>query len=482
MSVRFTPPGRFRDAKEFRDRWRELAPSLDCDLDLEDAGGALAQPLDVFGRRLSNRWAAHPMEGWDGTEDGRPSEHTLRRWRRFGISGAALIWGGEAFAVCPEGRANPNQLHLRPGVDAAVSLRTLREQVLEGRREAGHGEQDLAIGLQLTHSGRFARPTASGPAPRVAFRHPVLDSRFGVEDDQAVLTDGELESIGEHYVAVARLARDVGFDFVDVKCCHGYLLHELLGAHTRGGSYGGSFENRVRLFRLIVQGIRSECPGLHVGCRVSIVDVHPYEKGEHGVGSPSGWEASVPYTYGFGVDQEDPRRPSFEEPVRFLQLVRDLQIPCVNLTVGSPYYNPHLQRPAAYPPSDGYQPPEDPLLGVAFQLDATRRCKAAVPELVFVGSGYSYLQEWLPHVAQHEVRSGHVDVVGIGRMVLSYPELPADVLAGRPLQRKRLCRTFSDCTTGPRNGMLSGCFPLDDHYRGMPEASRLRQMKKERDP
>jgi 2,4-dienoyl-CoA reductase-like NADH-dependent reductase (Old Yellow Enzyme family) len=158
-----------------------------------------------------------------------------------------------------------------------------------------------------------------------------------------------------------------------------------------------------------------------------------------------------------------------------------MDIRAVNLSVGSPYYNPHIQRPATYPPSDGYLPPEDPLAGVGFQIDAVRRCKRAVPELVMVGSGYTYLQEWLPHVAQYEIREGYVDVVGIGRMVLAYPELPADVLAGRTLQRKRLCRTFSDCTTGPRHGMLSGCFPLDDHYRSLPEAARIKEIKEELD-
>jgi hypothetical protein len=146
----------------------------------------------------------------------------------------------------------------------------------------------------------------------------------------------------------------------------------------------------------------------------------------------------------------------------------------VNITVGSPYYCPHLQRPAYYPPSDGYLPPEDPLRGVIGHLNAVRRCKAAFPELPLVGTGYSYLQEYLPHVAQHEVGRGHVDLVGIGRMVLAYPELPADVLAGRPLDARRICRTFSDCTTGPRNGLVSGCFPLDPHYRALPEAALVR--------
>ena len=150
----------------------------------------------------------------------------------------------------------------------------------------------------------------------------------------------------------------------------------------------------------------------------------------------------------------------------------------VNLTCGSPYYNPHIQRPALFPPSDGYQPPEDPLAGVARQIAAAARLKRSFPDRVFVGSGYSYLQEFLPHVAQAAVRSGAVDFVGLGRMVLSYPDLPHDLLyGGGELARKKICRTFSDCTTAPRNGMVSGCFPLDDYYRNSEEARQLKELK-----
>ena len=155
-------------------------------------------------------------------------------------------------------------------------------------------------------------------------------------------------------------------------------------------------------------------------------------------------------------------------------MLESLGIRLVCLTAASPYYNPHLQRPALTPPSDGYLPPEDPLTGVARQIEAVARAKAQFPNLIFVGSAYTYLQEWLPAVASAQIAAGHVDVVGLGRMVLSYPDLPSDVLAGRPLQRRQICRTFSECTTGPRNGLVSGCFPLDDFYKSHPDAMRLK--------
>jgi 2,4-dienoyl-CoA reductase-like NADH-dependent reductase (Old Yellow Enzyme family) len=170
---------------------------------------------------------------------------------------------------------------------------------------------------------------------------------------------------------------------------------------------------------------------------------------------------------------------SLQEPLLFLSAMQDMGIHLVNITVGSPYYTPHVTRPALYPPSDGYQPPEDPLVGVMRHLEVVRDLKKQFPGMAFVGSGYTYLQEFLPHVAQAVVRQSWTDFVGLGRMVLSYPELPADMLAGRPMQKKRLCRTFSDCTTAPRNGMVSGCYPLDAHYKKSVEMVRLTQVKKQ---
>jgi NADPH2 dehydrogenase len=119
------------------------------------------------------------------------------------------------------------------------------------------------------------------------------------------------------------------------------------------------------------------------------------------------------------------------------------------------------------------------LVGVARQVEVVRQVKAAAPpEMVIVGTGYSYLQEYLPHVAQHNVRTGIVDSVGLGRMLLAYPSVLADAVEGTGVQTKRLCRTFSDCTTAPRNGLASGCYPLDEYYKGSEEAKALREIKK----
>jgi 2,4-dienoyl-CoA reductase-like NADH-dependent reductase (Old Yellow Enzyme family) len=474
VPMHFPKIATLRTPEAFRGRLNELG--LDLALDPVPRTDALAAPIPAgpgLPKPIGNRFAILPMEGWDGTSDGLPTDLVRRRWRRFGESGAKLVWGGEAVAVRHDGRANPNQLVLSSANEASIAA--LRAELVQAHRERHGNVDDLVVGVQLTHSGRFARPNDKKHLePRIAYRHPLLDARFGITDDAAVLSDTEVDVLVGDIVAAAVRAQRAGFDFVDIKHCHGYLGHEFLSAVTRPGRYGGSFENRTRFLTRIVEGIRRDAPGLAIGVRLSLFDSLPFQKGPDGTGVPAPW--SGPYPFAFGADPADPRRQDLTEPFLFLALLESLGIRLVCLTAGSPYYNPHLQRPAATPPSDGYQPPEDPLVGVARQIGAVARAKAAFPGLVLVGTAYTYLQEWLPQVASAQVGAGHVDSIGLGRMVLSYPELPVDVLAGRPMNRRQLCRTFSECTTGPRNGLVSGCFPLDDFYKSHPDAVRLKAL------
>jgi 2,4-dienoyl-CoA reductase-like NADH-dependent reductase (Old Yellow Enzyme family) len=221
-----------------------------------------------------------------------------------------------------------------------------------------------------------------------------------------------------------------------------------------------------------------------LGVRLSAFDMVPFRPDpalstdrQLGPGIPEEYDGLLPYRYAFGVDPDHPTELDLTEAFQFMELLRDLDITLVNLSAGSPYYNPHIQRPAVYPPSDGYQPPEDPLVGVARQVAATRAIKERFPDFTIVGTAYTYLQEFLPHVGQALVRKGAVDSIGLGRMVLAYPHLPYDVLTEGRLQNKIICRTFSDCTTAPRNGMISGCYPLDPFYKQSPLRKELIQIK-----
>lgn len=473
MSIRKI--AQLRSVTEFRQRCDELGIDLPAD-DLvlsADEGTPMARNLP-FGKSLcGNRWCIHPMEGWDANFDGSPSRYTLRRWKNFGRSGAKLIWGGEAAAVRIDGRANPRQTLAVPS--NLAGLRTLREVLVEEHEAAGQSSSDLVVGLQLTHSGRFSVDAQGKRQPRLAYHHPLLDRRFDIDphDVSLVWTDQQLQELKHDYVVAAQLAEEAGYQFVDVKACHGYLLHEFLSGRTRPGEYGGDFAGRTRLLREIIQDIRRTCPGLDIGVRLSIFDRPPY----NALGQCMADDDDLPYQHAFGASEADPLQIDLHEPQRLMRELADLGVVAFNLSAGSPYYCPHIQRPAAFPPSDGYAPPEDPLVGVARQIHAARDCKLAHPDLVCVGTGYTYLQEYLPHLAQAVVRNGWIDSVGLGRLVLSYPELPLDTLRGQPWQRKRVCRTFSDCTTAPRNGLVSGCYPLDDYYKRLPEAHILNEAK-----
>ena len=446
-----------------------LTGSTANDAGIGTSSSALGTSIAWGSRTIGNRYAILPMEGWDAEVDGQPSELLERRWLNFACSGAKLLWGCEAAAVNHSCRANPRQLVINE--DTIGNISALYKKVRNVHREKFGTDGDLVVGLQLTHSGRWSRPSGI-IEPLMVYRHAELDQRVN-GNQRHLMSDDEIAALAQLYVDRAVLAGEAGFDFVDVKHCHGYFAHELLSGVSREGRYGGSFKNRTRFLREVVAGIRARGPSLGIGVRLSAYDFVPYRPGNDGTGeaidSLDGYRFGGDAT-GTGID--------LSETFQFLSLLEELDIQLVCITAGSPYYNPHIQRPARYPPSDGYQPPEDPLIGVARMIKATADLKARFPNLIIVGSGYTYLQEWFAHVAEGLVENQMVDSVGIGRMVLSYPDLPDDLLSGRGMIRKKICRTFSDCTTAPRKGLISGCYPLDPFYKEMPEADELKVIKK----
>ena len=447
------------------DEFQKYLRDNNTKLPLAEKTAALNTPYQLDGKTIGNRFAILPMEGWDCTLDGHPTDLVRRRWANFGRSGAKLIWGGEAAAVRPDGRANPRQLLINQNTVSDIA--DLRQLLVQTHKELDGRTDDLLVGLQLTHSGRFACPhELKKREPVILYHHPLLDKKFGIPADYPVMTDDEIVKLEEDYIHAAELAYQAGFDFVDIKHCHGYLGHEFLSAVERLGKYGGSLENRTRFLSEIVQGIRAKTPGLGTGVRLSAFDFLPFQPGTDGKGEPVKYDGF--YLYAFGGDGTG-TGIDLTEPILFLKKLLSLGVKLVCITAGSPYYNPHIQRPALFPPVDAYQPPEDPLVGTARLINAAAALKKAVPELTVVGSGYSYLQEWLPNVAAGVVANGEADFVGYGRLVLSYPEFAADVLHGKMLKKTKICRTFSDCTTAPRLGLVSGCFPLDEYYKGLPD-------------
>jgi 2,4-dienoyl-CoA reductase-like NADH-dependent reductase (Old Yellow Enzyme family) len=440
------------------------------DMALNGDFSPLLEPAIVGTRRVGNRLAIQPMEGCDGEPDGSPGELTLRRYRRFGAGGAKLIWA-EACAVVREARANPRQLVINPANAAALErlLRTTRQCHIESIGS----DDDLLVGLQLTHSGRysFERPILAQHDPLLDPR-TVLDKSTGatVGPDYPLLADDELDRLQDRFVEAALLAFRIGFDFVDLKQCHRYLLNELLAAQTRPGKYGGSFENRTRFIRDVVARIQAEKFGGLIATRLNGFDGVPYIKGTDGGGVPGPF--TLPIQSAWGTSREDPLLPDLTEPLALVGALRDLGVALINISMGNPYASPHLLRPFEYPPPDGYETPEHPLIGVDRHFRLTAAFQAAYPDLPVVGSGYSWLQAFAFEAASANVAANRATLVGIGRAALAQPDFGLRLARGEPLDRKRLCRTFSYCTALMRSkhnelGQFpTGCPPFDKETYG----------------
>ncbi len=449
------------------DDLRADAERLGIDLSFDEKIDALGHVVRVGNRTVGNAFAIHPMEGCDGTLDGKPDELTVRRWQRFASGGAKLIWG-EATAVVQEGRANPRQLLIN---DANLpSFAALVENTRSVHRATFGSDDDLLLGLQLTHSGRY-----SYQQPIIAYHHPQVDAvtkcvGCTLPHDYPLISDDELERLEDAYVSAARLAMQAGFDFIDIKQCHSYLLNELLGARTRKGRYGGKFENRTRFVGNVLDKIRAELgDGILLASRINVYDGIPFARDEaSGVGVPCAFD--VPYHYSFGLNSDNPLAFDLSEPMKLVSMLRDHGVSLINVTMGSPYYNPHIGRPFERTPEGSYLQPEHPLAGVKRHFDATAAIQKSFPDLPIIGTGYSWLQSYLVNAGAANVRSGNASFVGVGRGALAYPEFARDALEHGKLESKRVCLTVSFCTDLMRSkhnelGQYPvGCIPRDRYY------------------
>lgn len=427
-------PFHFDSLQQLRERIADLGLELKTSDDLRP----LFEPAAAPGLRLANRLVVLPMEGCDARPDGSPAELTFRRYRRFAAGGAGLVWL-EATAVVEEGRANPRQLWLHPG--SAAAFASLVEDSHRAAREAlGESHRPFLV-LQLTHSGRYSRP-GRNPAPIIAHHSLYLDPLQKLPPDYPLISDAELEQLEDRYVEAAALAQRAGFDAVDIKACHRYLVSELHASFTREGRYGGTFENRSRFLRNVVAKIRESVPGLPVTSRLNVYD-------------------AMAYPFGFGVDREDPSRPDLEEPVALVRFLRSMGAPLVNITIGNPYFNPHVNRPFDLPTTGGAIPPEPPLVGVARFIEIVRHIQRKFPDMLVIGGGYSWLRQFFPNVAAAGVRDGWVSLVGVGRMAFAYPEFARDLADRGRLDPERVCVACSACTQIMRDGGRSGCVPRD---------------------
>ncbi|HEY3417676.1 MAG TPA: hypothetical protein VGM23_12395, partial [Armatimonadota bacterium] len=411
---------------------------LGLDIPLTERVDVLGTPVRYGSLIVPNRMAIQPMEGCDADGDGRPSELTLRKYERFAAGGSGMLWL-EACAVVPEGRANPRQIWLTP-----ASLDGFKEMVerihAAARRTMGENFRPVLV-LQLTHSGRYSKP--EGVAAPLIAHHSIIDPRSSVTPDTPIITDAYLDSLQEAYVQAALLAKEAGFDAVDIKSCHRYLVSELLASFTREDSrYGGSFENRTRLLREVAAKIRQAVPDIEVTSRLNIYD-------------------ALEYPYGWGVAKDDQTVADFTEPRQLITELMALGYHGLNTTIGNPYYNPHVGRPFDFPINGMYIPEEHPLETLARFIGITRTVQQAFPALAVVGSGYSWTRQFYPYVAAAAIENGWATIVGLGRGGLAYPDFARDILEHGAMEPKKTCVTCSACTQIMRDGGRSGCVVRD---------------------
>ena len=432
-----------------------LSGRLGVSIEAQEDISILAEPVKAGGLLIPNSLAVHPMEGCDGDSQGRPGKLTLRRYERFAAGGAGLLWG-EATAVVSEGRANPRQLWIHK--DNKDSFAAIVKMIRQKAAESMGPEHKPVVILQLTHSGRYSKPEGVAKPiiprrdpyrdPLVPQQKPDPDRKSKIPDDWPLVTDDYLDRLQDIYVEAARIAFEVGFDAVDVKACHGYLINELLSCYERDGKYGGSFENRTRFLLEVVDKIHSE-----LGEDKSVV-------------TRLGLYDAIPYPYGWSVDKDDYTKPDLTEPKKLIALLQERGVRLINITIANPYYNPHIGRPFNEPIVGGYDEPEHPLAGVARLINITGEIQKQFPDIAFVGTGYSWLRTLMANVGATNKSKGFVSLIGGGRMSFAYPDFPKDIITKGKMFPDKVCVGCSACTQIMRDAGMAGCVVRDNKVYG----------------
>ena len=413
---------------------QELAMSLGVDIPFSMDLDILLEPSVIEDFKVPNKIAVQPMEGFDSTPDGAPGELSRRRYMRYASGGSGIIWF-EATSVMHEGRSNPRQLLINN--KTVVHFRDLVDAIRdEAKRNFGISHNPFLV-LQLTHSGRFSKPEGK-PLHKCYSPNPYLDPP-GVE--MKIFSDGELELIRNNFIEAIDLAESAGFDSVDIKISHGYLLHEIMTAFSRDDSrFGGSFGNRLSF----VKGIVNHPSRIIKSIRLNATDL-------------------IPYPFGFGMQESGSSEPDLTEPIQLIDELKK-EVPLWNITAGIPYYNSFVNRPYDTGLKGSATPPEHPLEGVARLIGLTGIIQKRFPGLPVVGSGYSWLRHFFPYVGAGVIREGKAGFMGLGRSSFAYPDAPRDLMEKGSLDRRKVCVCCSDCTQLMRNNSPTGCTKRDREF------------------
>ena len=376
----------------------------------------------------------------------------------------------------PEGRANPNQL-----ADQIPAPRRrwprLRETLVAAHRErfGRDADRDLYVGLQLTHSGRFARPHVKDRAgaarrlPPSRARPPVPGGRPPAQRRRPRPARATTSC------ARPRLAQRPASASSTSSTATATSATSCSARASAPGRYGGSFENRTRFLRERDRRDprrRARARASPCGCPSSTPC--PTARTRAAAAWP---EASREgYDSAFGLLGGEDLDSALDDARALLRAARGAGRALDLHQRGQPVLQPARAAARALPAVRRLPRRRRTRCAASPARSRPRRgSKADFPRLVFVGSGYSYLQEWLPHVAPaRRARAGTPTSSGLGRMVLSYPDLPADVLAGtaappqghlphlqrlheRAAHRPRLRLLSRSTRSTPRIPTRSGC-------------------------
>ncbi len=417
------------------------AQELCVDLPFQESIEPLFLPIAIGSKMVPNRFAVQPMEGFDANPDGSPSEYTFRRYQRYAEGGSGSIWF-EATSVVQEGRSNPRQLMFnRRTVD---DFKRLVDHTRKSAHSVFGNSHDPYLVLQITHSGRYSRPDGEA-LNKVGCYNPYL-GKAGA--GYSLFGDDELDRLIDVFVEGSGLALKAGFDAVDIKACHGYLIHELLGAHTRSDSrYGGSLENRSRLLMEVVKRVQDENPGIDVAVRLNATD-------------------GIPYPYGFGMAEDATADIDLAEPKAIIRQLVESGCVLLNITTGVPAYTPHYVRPFDRTVTGANTPDEHPLVGVSRMLHIAGELQQTFPSTPIVSSGYSWLRHLFPNVGAAMIQQKLTSLVGLGRSSFAYPDAPKDLMDTGKVNPKKTCITCSRCTELMRNDHITGCVIRDREIYG----------------
>lgn len=420
----------YRTLEEVKARAEELNVMLPFAADTH----VLAQPLTVQGVTFANRLGVAPMEGADSTPDGSPSDYTLRRYVNEAIGGSAIIWF-EAVSIVEEGRSSRTQLLL---TDKNLDEYKRMNAAIKEAGITANGFAPFLI-MQANHSGRYSNPD-NRPEPMIAYRHPELE-QYRAADDGCIVTDDYLQGLEERFGHAAKLAKEAGFDAIDIKSCHGYLLSELLSGFTRPGRYGGSYENRTRLLKNGIRAAKAyEGDGFLVTSRLGLYDGYAWP-------------------YGFGVREAGGLAIDLTEPIRLVrELYREEGLRFVNLTMGNPYATTHVTRPFD---AGKYTPDEHPFEGLARMINSIGQVKQAVPGMMILASAPTYLRQFADLYAAGAVEQGLCDGMLFGRMAFADPDFANEIIRQGRINPKRVCMTCGKCGDLVRAHKPTGCVVRD---------------------